>query len=68
MKSRVFYEVTTDRYYPENALSCSNSAVYVLYSMYAHDLYDDYLSKYNRHPSARWFRRHFRFSTKKEII
>lgn len=68
MRNYVFHEVTSDRSHPRRCFSSSNSVEYVLYSSYAHDLRSAYVDKYYRLPSSRWYRKHFRFSTKKEII
>lgn len=38
-----------------------NAAEYQLTSAYAHDLHSDYLERYSRQPSARWYNRHFNF-------
>lgn len=61
MKHYTFYEETADRKYPKSCSASNNSANYVLWSANAHDMYTDYVAKYNRLPSSRWYNKYFSF-------
>ena len=56
-----FLEITSDHSYEKRAYASDNKATYILTSAYAHDMYTDYLDKYYREPSSRWFNKHFQF-------
>lgn len=57
----IYVEETDDNGLPLHRLASDNKAEYVLKSAYAHDLYDDYVSKYKRIPSSKWYNKHFNF-------
>ena len=61
MKTNIFKEVTDDRGYQKHCSASDNSATYILTSAYAHDMYSEFVQKYDRIPSARWYRKHFSF-------
>ena len=58
---RIYREKTHDNGYTRRGYASDNYAEYQLTSTYAHDLYSDFLKRYSRLPSARWYNRHFRF-------
>ena len=62
-----FIEITSDKGIEYHSHASDNSATYILTSAYAHDLYDDYVDKYDRLPSSRWFNRHFNFKNNGNI-
>ena len=62
-----FIEITSDKGIEYHSHASDNSATYILTSAYAHDLYDDYVDKYNRLPSSTWFNRHFKFKNNGNI-
>lgn len=62
MKRTVFKEVTNDHGTPRKFYASDNNAEYIITSAYAHDLYTDYVDRYDRHPSAAWYNRHFNFT------
>lgn len=55
------YEITSDKGCEQVCHTSDNWTEYVLTSAYAKDMYTDYVEKYDRLPSSRWYRRHFRF-------
>lgn len=59
---RIYKENTSDNGYTKTCYASDNFAEYQLTSAHAHDLYTDYLQRYNREPSARWYNSHFRFT------
>lgn len=61
MRTNIFKEVTNDRGYQRPCYASNNSATYILTSAYAHDMYFEFVDKYNRIPSAQWYRKHFNF-------
>lgn len=58
---RIYREKTHDYGYQKPCYASDNYAEYQLTSAYAHDAINDYLYKFSRWPSARWYNRHFRF-------
>ena len=61
MRTNIYKEVTNDRGYKWERYASNNSATYILTSAYAHDMYSEFVDKYNRIPSAQWYRKHFNF-------
>ena len=61
MKTNIYKEVTNDRGYQKYCYASNNAATYILTSAYAHDMYSEFVDKYGRIPSARWYHRHFNF-------
>lgn len=59
---RTFRENTNNHGVIRKCYASDNYAEYQLTSAYAHDLYTDYLERYNRAPSARWYNKHFNFT------
>lgn len=59
---QTYQEITRDNGPQKHCTASDNTATYVLTSAYAHDLHDDYLQRYRRAPSARWYNRHFNFT------
>ena len=57
----IFAETTKDKGVTKRCTASDNAAEYLLTSAYAHDLHANYLERYNREPSARWYNRHFNF-------
>lgn len=58
---RTYKEITIDHSYERRCSASDNWNVYILTSAFAHDKYTDYLERYDRSPSSRWFTRHFQF-------
>lgn len=58
---RIYREVTDDHGCAMRVGASDNCAEYILTSAMAKDMRNDYLRKYDRIPSAAWYRRHFRF-------
>lgn len=58
---RIFKEITNDHGYEKHCNADDNFATYILTSAYAHDKYTDYVDRYQREPSAKWYNRHFQF-------
>lgn len=59
---RIYKEKTSDNGYIRKCYASDNFAEYQLTSAYAHDLHSEYLERYNRIPSSRWYNRHFSFT------
>lgn len=59
---RIYKENTNDHGYTKKCYASGNYAEYQLTSAYAHDAINDYLCKFSRWPSARWYNRHFNFT------
>lgn len=59
---KIYKENTSDRGYIKACTAYDNAAEYQLTSAYAHDLYTDFVERYNRVPSARWYNGHFSFT------
>lgn len=59
---RIYKENTTDHGYIKKCSASNNLAEYQLTSARAHDLIFEYLEKYNRYPSSKWFNNHFSFT------
>lgn len=57
----IYKEKTNDRDATYHKYASDNKATYILTSARAHDLYNDYIDKYSRMPSSKWFNRHFIF-------
>lgn len=55
------YEITNDKGIEKVCCTSDNNTEYILTSAIAKDKYSDYVEKYNREPSSRWYQRHFRF-------
>lgn len=66
MKTNIFKEVTNDKGYQKPCYASDNSATYILTSAYAHDMYREFVDKYERIPSAKWYRNHFSFERVQE--
>lgn len=58
---KVYKEITEDRGWAMRRGASNNFATYILTSAYAHDLYNDYVKKYERAPTSQWLNRHFSF-------
>lgn len=58
---RTYKEVTADKGWEMKGYASDNNATYILTSARAHDMYDDFEERYARHPTSRWFNRHFMF-------
>ena len=56
-----FIEITSDKGIEYHSHASDNSATYILTSAYAHDMYYDFVQKYGRIPSSKWYHRHFNF-------
>ena len=61
MRTNIYKEVTNDRGYQTYCYASNNAATYILTSAYAHDMYFEFVDKYERVPSSQWYRRHFDF-------
>lgn len=61
MKKRIYQEIATDNGAEKKVYASDNYAAYILTSAYAKDLYVEYVQKWDRQPSARWYNRHFAF-------
>ena len=61
MRTNIYKEVTNDRGYQTYCYASNNAATYILTSAYAHDMYSEFVDKYERIPSARWYRKDFDF-------
>lgn len=61
---RTYIEDTPDKGWRLKANARDNNAEYVLTSARMHDLYDEYLYRYGRIPSAAWYHRHAQFKTR----
>lgn len=61
MRTHIYKEVTDDRGFQSYCHASNNYATYILTSAYAHDMYDEFVDKYGRIPSAQWYHRHFNF-------
>ena len=57
----VYKEKTNDHRMACHRRASDNKATYILTSSIAHDLYYDYIDKYSRIPSSKWYNRHFIF-------
>lgn len=66
MKTHIYKEVTNDRGCQLPCYASNNAATYILTSAYAHDMYSEFVDKYNRIPSAQWYRKHFNFEMVQE--
>lgn len=56
-----FKEITNDHSYEKQCSASDNSATYILISARAHDMHNDYMLRYNRNPSSRWYNKYFEF-------
>ena len=61
MRTNIYKEVTNDSGYKNYCYASNNAATYILTSAYAHDIDSEFVDKYNRIPSAQWYRKHFNF-------
>ena len=61
MRTHIYKEITSDKGCEWERYASDNSATYILTSAYAHDMYSEFVDKYGRIPSARWYHRHFSF-------
>lgn len=59
---RIYKENTSDRGCIKTCTASDNFAEYQLTSAYAHDLYTDFVERYNRVPSSNWYNKHFSFT------
>lgn len=59
---RIYKENTNYHGYIKACTASDNAAEYQLTSAYAHDLYTDFVERYNRVPSSQWYNRHFNFT------
>lgn len=57
----IYKEITNDHGCPRQCNASDNFAVYILTSALAHDLYHEFVEKYDRIPTAAWYNRHFEF-------
>lgn len=57
-----FKEITEDNGTSKICTASDNSATYILTSAMAKDKYSDYVERYDRLPSSRWYNKHFRFT------
>lgn len=58
---RTYKEITRDNGIAVVYTASNNNAGYVMTSAEAHDMHAEYVRKYNRVPSSRWYNCHFRF-------
>lgn len=58
----VYVEETDDKGLPIHRFASNNNAEYILKSAYAHDLYDDYVFRFGRIPSSKWYHKNFNFT------
>lgn len=61
MANNTYKEITDDRGIAKRCYASDNYATYILTSAYAHDMYAEYMRKYDRQPSSRWYNKHFSF-------
>ena len=61
MKTHIYKEITNDKGCNWERCASDNNATYILTSAYAHDMYSEFVDKYNRIPSSRWYRKNFNF-------
>ena len=61
---RTFIEDTPDKGWRLRVHARNNKAVYILTSAHMHDLYGEYLGRYENIPSAAWYHRHAQFKTR----
>lgn len=60
--ARIYKENTNDNGVLTVCLASDNYAEYHITSAYGRDLVTLYEDRFNRHPSAAWFNRHFQFT------
>ena len=58
---RVFIEDTSDRGWEKKVHASNNNATYILTSAQMHDLYQDYVDRYGKLPTAAWYHRYAQF-------
>lgn len=56
-----FLEITNDRGVRLTCGASNNNAEYILTSARARDAYHEYVDRYDRLPSSKWYRSHFAF-------
>ena len=61
MRTNIYKEVTADKGYQRYCHASNNYATYILTSAYAHDMYSEFVQKYGRIPSSKWYRKNFNF-------
>ena len=61
MRKNIFIEITDDNGVELHRNASDNKAEYVLKSAYAHDLYNDYVFRFGRIPSSKWYNKNFKF-------
>lgn len=66
MKTHSYKEVSADKGYQSYCHASNNSATYILTSAYAHDKYSEFVYKYGRIPSSKWYRKNFNFKRVQE--
>ena len=62
MRKNIFIEITDDIGIEFRRHASDNKAEYILKSAYAHDLYDDYVFRFGRLPSSKWYHKNFKFT------
>lgn len=60
--AHIFIEITADKGWELKVCSRNNNALYVLTSARMHDLYTEYIDRYNDLPTAAWYHRHAQFT------
>ena len=61
-RKNIFIELTDDNGVELHRFASDNNAEYILKSAYAHDLYDDYVFRFDRIPSSKWYHKNFNFT------
>lgn len=61
MRSHSYQEITSDKGCKWYCYASDNSATYILTSSLAHDRYLTFVSRFDRIPTAQWYRKHFNF-------
>ena len=62
---KTFVENTPDKGWKKIAYARDNMAKYILTSARMHDLYTQYINRYDRIPTAKWYHRHAQFILKR---
>lgn len=61
---KTYIEITTDNSWKLRVSARNNKAEYVLTSARMHDLYREYIYRYGKIPTAKWYHRHAQFKEK----
>lgn len=61
----IYKEITEDNGIRQSCSARDNLATYIVTSAHAHDLIREYIRKYDRLPSAKWYNKHFNFKKTK---